>query len=765
MSAELGKMLKCLTHRTYRSLQEDNYTPVNHAIKSEEPIKKGGSKSHSEPASTLGSPQRSGGLHGLKTAIGLRLRGLRADPKQQRPSDECASCGGGASDSSSSAAPQPASAPRYTRLPTAAAATKSRVASALQLLRRHRGAAKLLRERSKSDNSLQRLSVVHGATSRSDHALQRLLVRNGSEQHVFLPPDSPPQLPARDKKPARRSRSLERTSNFRVYPINSGSAVTSNGSRSLERNHKFRIGKSSPQPPQPQQPAPVSSSSACSARHAFPHCASCPLAAHNQEVFKAFSGSTVLLLQRPPPSMAAPPPPEPHRGGLVSRPDNGWLHSENKLAREGISYLVKYVGCLEVKTSMKSLDFETRSMIAKECINRVCEAACLKTVDKKRKVERRVSRVLADHPNMNHAGANVTLSISSKGLQLTVLDTGQLIAQHDMPNISFASGGDPDTLDFMAYVAKDANQWRACMVLECGGGMAQDVITTVGQAFEIRFKEYLRKTPNPPTATKMPIAMPTQPCVGMAMRQPKQMSLELESPATSDLEYYNDLPGKVPPDVGPPPVPPLPQYHAPSLPPPLQQQPSHGIPPPPPPPPPSENAPHPPRGSTSSNLIDLHSELSPVHKKSWEHDYVNHDVADKLDNGNDVFDMQPFSTTLTAGATSLALQRQQLEREPWFHGPISRKEAESILKNDGDFLVRESQGSPGQYVLTGLQGGVKKHLLLVDPEGVVRTKDKMFESVSHLINYHSEKNMPIISAESAIVLRRPVPRDGPLKSL
>jgi hypothetical protein len=42
----------------------------------------------------------------------------------------------------------------------------------------------------------------------------------------------------------------------------------------------------------------------------------------------------------------------------------------------------------------------------------------------------------------------------------------------------------------------------------------------------------------------------------------------------------------------------------------------------------------------------------------------------------------------------------------------------SVLQ-DGDFLVRESQGSPGQYVLTGMQGGLKKHLLLVDPEGVV----------------------------------------------
>ena len=38
---------------------------------------------------------------------------------------------------------------------------------------------------------------------------------------------------------------------------------------------------------------------------------------------------------------------------------------------------------------------------------------------------------------------------------------------------------------------------------------------------------------------------------------------------------------------------------------------------------------------------------------------------------------------------------------------------------DGEFLVRESQASPGQYVLTGMQSNSKKHLLLVDPEGIV----------------------------------------------
>ena len=64
------------------------------------------------------------------------------------------------------------------------------------------------------------------------------------------------------------------------------------------------------------------------------------------------------------------------------------------------------------------------------------------------------------------------------------------------PHHSFASGGDgeTDTLDYVAYVAKDGKVrtvvrcestavqgGRACYVLECGGGLAQDVITTVGQ--------------------------------------------------------------------------------------------------------------------------------------------------------------------------------------------------------------------------------------------------------------------------------------------
>ena len=45
-----------------------------------------------------------------------------------------------------------------------------------------------------------------------------------------------------------------------------------------------------------------------------------------------------------------------------------------------------------------------------------------------------------------------------------------------------------------------------------------------------------------------------------------------------------------------------------------------------------------------------------------------------------------------------------------------------MLRHDGDFLVRESSNTTGQFVLSSRQSGHIKHLLLVDPEGVVSTQ-------------------------------------------
>ena len=48
-----------------------------------------------------------------------------------------------------------------------------------------------------------------------------------------------------------------------------------------------------------------------------------------------------------------------------------------------------------------------------------------------------------------------------------------------------------DIQDFVAYVAKDEERGRACYVFECPGGLANNVITTIGHAFELRFKNFL----------------------------------------------------------------------------------------------------------------------------------------------------------------------------------------------------------------------------------------------------------------------------------
>lgn len=43
---------------------------------------------------------------------------------------------------------------------------------------------------------------------------------------------------------------------------------------------------------------------------------------------------------------------------------------------------------------------------------------------------------------MELAGSNVSLNISSRCLEIRSLETNDVVARHDMPRISFASGGD-----------------------------------------------------------------------------------------------------------------------------------------------------------------------------------------------------------------------------------------------------------------------------------------------------------------------------------
>lgn len=353
-----------------------------------------------------------------------------------------------------------------------------------------------------------------------------------------------------------------------------------------------------------------------------------------------------------------------------------------------------------------------------ECINRVCEAAGLKSASKRR-LDKKLYNFISDRPSMQNAGTNITINVSSRALTLSNLETGEIIANHNMPRISFASGGDNDTLDFLAYIAKrEGDEWRACYVLECAGGQSEDLIVTIGKAFVLRFNALSRLQDHPAPST------------ADAINQSCKENVK---------EYYNDLPNKLPPD--------LPCEE--------QQQQQGQLPLHPHAPRVAQLNLKKPRDRLSSNLIDLNS--PPPDQTTNKLALGNFDPlqAAAIAGGGHPGGMTPLPSSVRDVFDG---PQCPLTAEIWFHAAISRPIAERLLQQDGDFLVRESQGKRGQYVLTGLEGKTPKHLLLIDPEGVVRTKDRIFDSISHLINYHWVHALPIISEDSELVLRNPVRR-------
>ncbi|NWW08281.1 SHC3 protein, partial [Oreocharis arfaki] len=476
---------------------------------------------------------------------------------------------------------------------------------------------------------------------------------------------------------------------------------------------------------------------------------------------------------------------------FVNKSSRGWLHSNEKILGPGVTYIVKYLGCIEVLRSMRSLDFSTRMQVAREAISRVCEAMPgTKRAFKKRKPPSKVLSSILGKSNLQFAGMSIMLNISTSSLNLMNPDTKQIIANHHMQSISFASGGDPDTSDYIAYVAKDPVNRRACHILECCDGLAQDVISTIGQAFELRFKQYLQ----------CPSKTPTFPDRMQSFEDPWTE----EDNEETDHPYYNNIPNKIPPPggfldtrlktrlptaadtaqsasgVGGEQI----YYQSHHLGEKFSEEWHHG-----------------PVKQGSLDICSMSEEKSEVAPTAELPTYVNTqhinreallalqadaestfsgttEDAEASSPGKDLFDMKPFedalknqtSETMLKKSTSMGCtsppssraasgtEAEELSTEPWYQGEMSRKEAEQLLKKCGDFLVRKSTTNPGSYVLTGMHKGQAKHLLLVDPEGTVRTKDRVFDSISHLINYHLENNLPIVSSVSELCLQQPAER-------
>jgi c-src tyrosine kinase len=80
---------------------------------------------------------------------------------------------------------------------------------------------------------------------------------------------------------------------------------------------------------------------------------------------------------------------------------------------------------------------------------------------------------------------------------------------------------------------------------------------------------------------------------------------------------------------------------------------------------------------------------------------------------------------------------------PWFHGKISREEAERLLRpsdsKDGLFLVRESTNFPGDYTLCVVfQQKVEHYRIIARQNQLTIDEEESFDTLGRLVEHYTE---------------------------
>uniref|UniRef100_A0AAY5K811 Tyrosine-protein kinase n=1 Tax=Esox lucius TaxID=8010 RepID=A0AAY5K811_ESOLU len=98
-----------------------------------------------------------------------------------------------------------------------------------------------------------------------------------------------------------------------------------------------------------------------------------------------------------------------------------------------------------------------------------------------------------------------------------------------------------------------------------------------------------------------------------------------------------------------------------------------------------------------------------------------------------------------------------LEQQDWYHGAIPRLEVQELLRNDGDFLVRQSQGKQ-EYVLSVHWAGSCRHFIIQNVDNAYRLDGEGFQTIPMLMQHLVSSHQPA-TKRSDIVLKRPVLKD------
>uniref|UniRef100_A0A182R136 non-specific protein-tyrosine kinase n=1 Tax=Anopheles farauti TaxID=69004 RepID=A0A182R136_9DIPT len=111
------------------------------------------------------------------------------------------------------------------------------------------------------------------------------------------------------------------------------------------------------------------------------------------------------------------------------------------------------------------------------------------------------------------------------------------------------------------------------------------------------------------------------------------------------------------------------------------------------------------------------------------------------------------------GVSMTLSTNRPLHEEEWFHGVLPREEVVRLLRNEGDFLVRETtRNDESQTVLSVCWNGHKHFIVQTTAEGHYRFEGPAFPSIQELIVHQYQSELPV-TCRSGAVLRKPVLRE------
>ncbi|GAB0088288.1 Tyrosine-protein kinase [Sergentomyia squamirostris] len=162
------------------------------------------------------------------------------------------------------------------------------------------------------------------------------------------------------------------------------------------------------------------------------------------------------------------------------------------------------------------------------------------------------------------------------------------------------------------------------------------------------------------------------------------------------------------------------------------------------------------KGGRKSSAICAHC-LKKIPQKSSELSHQTELLCNCDASLNDNFqNINHFYTEIDC--MTLATNRPLYEEE-WFHGVLPREEVVRLLKNEGDFLVRETiRNEESQIVLSVCWNGHKHFIVQTTTEGYFRFEGRSFPSIQELIMYQYTSEATVTQRSGAI-LRKPVLRE------